>query len=189
MAIYTDFFVASEEELRATFPRRVPVAERPVERESRNPFTGESWKVKEWVPAEPFPELRGGTTYPRPSGVEAVRRLPLAQWKKVDQVKLATLQQFLAGGEFQPTIEALFRPALVAPGDEDSKLFRLPREWVEAVAGIDAVGPLAEAWAATEECRLDNWSVEDAAEVIVSLRDLARRALAESKGMFLWVNA
>jgi hypothetical protein len=188
VAIYTDFFVTSEDELRAAFPYRFPVAKRPKTHRGRNPFTGQVQVVKEWGPAEPFPELPEGVTYPSKAEVKAVHRFPLAQFKGVDQVKLATLQALVSGGELQSHIEELCRPALVAPGKETSFLYRLPLAWVEAIAGIKKVAPLAKDWAATEECQLDNWTAKDASEVIGSLRELAKRAVAESKGMFLWVN-
>jgi len=188
VAIYTDFFVASEDELQAAFPFRFPVAKRPKSRRVRNPFTGQDQAVKEWGPAQPFPELPEGITYPSEVEAKAVRRFPLVQWKGVDQIKLATLQALVGGGEVQSLIRELCRPALVAPGDENSTLFRLPPAWIEAVAGIKKVAPVAKKWAATEELQLDHWKTKDAAEVIESLRELARRAVAESKGMFLWIN-
>ena len=78
--------------------------------------------------------------------------------------------------------------ALVAQGAEANGLFRLPLAWIETVAGIEKVGPMAKKWAATEEFQLESWKAKDAAEIIESLRGLAKKALAESKGMFLWIN-
>ncbi len=141
MAIYTDFFVASETELRRAFAHRFPVADQPVERVVRNQFTGQTRKIKEWPPAEAFPKPPEGTMFPNKDEVEAVRRLPFVQWKGVDQVKLAKLQQLVAGGEYESMIDALCRPALLAPDDGNSSLFRLPQAWIEAVAGIEICHP------------------------------------------------
>jgi hypothetical protein len=188
VAIYTDFFVASEEELRSAFPHRFPVAKRPKTRKATHPITGEPLAVKEWGPAEPFPELPKAVRYPSKAEAKAVSRLPHAQFKSIDQLKLATLQAILTGGDALGLMEGLCHPALMAPGDENSGLFRLPKSWVEAVAGIEKAGPVAKTWAATDECQADNLTARDAAEVVEALRDLAEMSLAEAKGMFLWVN-
>jgi len=63
----------------------------------------------------------------------------------------------------------------------------MPQAWVEAVAGIVKIAPVAKLWAASDEFKFDKWKLTDAREVLNPLRDLAKRALAESKGMFLWV--
>jgi hypothetical protein len=188
MAVYTDFFVASEEELRRAFPHRFPVAKRPKTRKVRNPFTGQMQSVKEWGPAKPFPALPKGITFPNKEEAKAVRKFPLVQFKGIDPVKLATLWTIIDGGELESIIEELCRPALVAPGDDCSILLLLPQAWIRAVAEIEKLGPVAKKWATTEECRLDNWNAKDASEVIAALQKLAEYALTESKNMFLWVN-
>jgi hypothetical protein len=188
VAIYTDFFIASEEELRAAFPNRFAVANVPTLREARNPFTGQTRMIEEWGPAQPLPRVSAGITYPSEAEMQAVSQLPIVRFKGVDIVKLAALQSITSGGDLQSQIGALCCPALVAPGDENSPLFRLPRPWIEAVAGIENVDTVATKWASTEECQLDRWNAKNAAQAIEALRTLARRSKGESKGMFLWVN-
>lgn len=187
MSILTDFFIATEEELVAAFPLRYPVAKRPKLRKTKNPFTGEAVTVKEWGPAKPFPPTAEGVTYPSKDEGKAVRRLPLLQLKGVDPVKLASLWSILGGGEWLPLVDELMRPALLAPGDDFNRLYRMPQKWVEAVAGIGTIAPVAKLWAATDEFNFVKWRLADAREILNPLRELAKRALAESKGMFLWV--
>lgn len=188
MAIYTDFFVATEAELAAAFPHRFPVAKKPKRRRIKNPFTGEPQVVEEWGPERPFPELPAGITYPNKDEAKAVKRLHLVQYKGVDQVKLSTLQQLIRGGEFLRYIRDLERPALVAPEDGSSMLLRIPPDWAEVLAAVEDVPALAGRWTGTEELRLDGWGVEDAEEVIAALQRLARQAVAESKSLYLWIN-
>lgn len=187
MAIYTDFFIATEEELLAAFPFRYPVAKRPKRRKTKNPFTGEAVTVETWEPAKPYPPQPPDTIYPSREELLAVQKLPCVQFKGADPVKLASLWSILGGGE---TLELVneFRPALLAPNAESSFLNRLPLAWCTAIAGIEAVAPIARLWATTDELKFDRWKLTDAREVIKALQELAIRAIAESKGMFLWVN-
>ena len=186
MGLLTDFFVASEDELQAAFPHRYPVAAKPTVKKAKNPFTGEPITVQEWNPAKPFPKKT--VPVPRDEEFRAVQRLPLAQFKNVDNVKLAQLYCVLTGAEFSDVIGDLGRPALVAPDDETTPLFRLPADWIKTVAGIDKLPAVAKAWAATEECQADGFTAKDTKEVAEALRALARKAIADGKGMFLWMN-
>lgn len=188
MAIYTDFFIATEEELLAAFPLRYPSAKRPKARKGKNPLTGKAVTVMEWGPAKPFPPTPDEVTYPNRDEWEAVAHLPLVQMKSVDPYTLSLLWEILGGGDSDALLDDILRPALVAPEAYSSMLYRLPQAFIEAVAGIEKVAPVVKAWVATEELKFDKWKVADARAVIEQLQELAKRAIAESKGMFLWMN-
>src|SRR3712207_4278311 len=97
MSALTDFFIATEAELQAAFPLRYPVAARPKSRKVKNPFTGEPMTVREWGPAEPFPTDREPPPLPDRAELKAVQRQPLAQFKRVDPAKLASLHSLVTG--------------------------------------------------------------------------------------------
>jgi hypothetical protein len=188
MAVYTDFFIASDDELKAAFPNRFPVADNPVIEEVMIQSTGEKRLIRVWQSAQPFPEIDPTVTYPSKEEAIAVQRLPLVQFKNVDPVKLAMLQQILVGGEFDELIEGLLRPALIAPGDDNSMLYCLPSTLVDALAVIDDQQVVAQHWCETEELVLDGWSTEDASEIIGALHDFAKEAKTAGKNLYLWVN-
>jgi hypothetical protein len=189
MGLLTDFFVASEAELKAAFPTWVPVADKPQEVERVNPFTGKAQKVRSWVPAAPFPSKKKGGEVKenRP----AFRKLPQCQFKRVDTVKLAKLQHALCGGKFETTHDEIVRPALLCEGDGGPWLHQLPKPLVAALAAISSkkdLDKIAKQWSETEEARADGFKTKDCAEVIQSLSDLAKRAIKDEKNLYLWVS-
>jgi hypothetical protein len=186
MSILTDFFIASDKELAAAFPDRVPPKPEPAVRQSKNPFTGEPMTTREWLPAKPFPKRKKGAN--TADETEAVRKLRHVLATHVDNVKLAQLHCLLTGAKFADVISDFCRPALVAPDDVVSEVFVMPAEWVRALATLDKVAPVAKKWAATEECRTDGITAGDTAEVIESLRELARESIAKEKRFFLWLS-
>jgi hypothetical protein len=54
-------------------------------------------------------------------------------------------------------------------------LYRLPRDFRDAVAGLVEVGSAARRWVATEELRMDEWQFENGERVLREVSALARR--------------
>lgn len=188
MGILTDFFVATDAELLAAFPTRVPAADRPRLRKGKNPFTGEPMTIREWPPSRPFPRRTKSLAQIQKEELKAVQKLRPLQMKRVDNVKLAQLHCLMTNASLEEAMPDFHRPALAEPDDIDTVVYILPHEWVETISKVEKIPPLARKWAATDECVLDGFTAADAAEIIAELRDLARHALADGKKMYLWVS-
>lgn len=188
MGALTDVFVASSEELRATFPGRVPVKPEPITRITKNPFTGKPMAAKEWVPAELFPENHCEWVWSQHER-EGVRRLPHREYKGLDWLMLAELWTQLRGGDWQTHLDALTRPALLAPGDQEDWVNRVPDDLVSALAALLEVQimEVADSWSRCEVFQASNWSPTDASEVLVALCELAKTASDSQRGLYLWV--
>ena len=94
MGVLTDYFVADEQQLAETFAGWYTVASEPVEMEVTNPFTGQLQTVQDWPRREPIGQ---GEV----QDFIDIRHLPHVQMKRIDHVKLATLQQILARRKYQ----------------------------------------------------------------------------------------
>ena len=190
MGVLTVLFVASNEELRATFPFRVPVKPEPVSRETKNPFTGTAMKTKEWVPAEPFPENCGSVESQVKHERTAFSRLPHREYKGLDSLMLAALWVQIRGGDLYEHMNAIDRPALLAPGDPGEWIYRIPDELVSALSDLNEseVEEVARKWGELEEFQVSNWPPEDAYEVLIVLSGLSRTASESDRGLYLWVS-
>jgi hypothetical protein len=142
MSILTDFFVASEPELKTAFR---------------------------------FSE----------SGDFDITPFPNCQFKNVDVVKLATLQ-ILCGTSYEEAIDRLAQP--VHPTRETQGVHCLPGIFVNGLANQNNVSmsDAARKWAATEELQADEFSQDDAEEVLQELSRLARVAQGERKNLYHW---
>lgn len=189
MGIISDFFVASEEELRATFPYRVAVKPEPVISTMSNPFTGETVTSKQWMPAEPFSEDWTSPGKILETELAAFRKLPNKQYGDVDQIKLASLATLLCDDDWEMYMDVLSRPALLAPEDIDSWIHRLPDTMVSKLASLQdsQVSELAVAWGDTEESDISSWPPSDVLEVIKTLCELAKLAVDSQKGFYFWI--
>jgi hypothetical protein len=180
MGVSTDFFVASEEELRRCFPDWHLVTGRRIPRQLPNPFKpGETRLVWDWERGNPAVEGIAAI-YPYP-----IKQLPHVLLKNIDPVKLAQLQQLLNGGEFQEALDAMCVPALIPPGKSEASLMRLPENFIRALADTENVHDLAQRWSQTEEMLADNWPIDVVRETILGLKDVASLALSQRKGLFL----
>jgi hypothetical protein len=175
MSLETDFLVASEQELEAAFPGWVP----PRPKMSKD---------KTWAPSRPFPTPGKAPRAVYKAEMAALQKLPHAQFKGVDPVKLGTLQAILCGGDQLLGLED--RPALLAnPKDADEWLLRLTDALVHGLAGLTKpqLKAAAKRWSETEELQADGWSARDAASVIEALSELAKRATDEKKNVYVWM--
>ena len=175
MSLEADFLVASEQELQAAFPGWVP----PRPRMSKD---------KTWAPSRPFPKSGKSARAVYKAEMAAVQKLPHAQFRRVDPVKLGTLQAILRGGDQLLGVED--RPALLAnPKEADEWLLRLTDALVHGLASLSKpeFRAAAKQWAETEELQADGWSARDAASVIEALSGLAKRASNEKKNVYVWM--
>jgi hypothetical protein len=70
--------------------------------------------------------------------------------------------------------------------NDDVGLYRLPRDFRDALAGLVDVGSVARRWVATEELRLDERQFEDGERVLREVSALARRAQEEQRDLWYW---
>src|SRR5580704_114613 len=106
MGVLTDYFVADNEQLAIVFAGWNTVADKPIIREVKNPFTGKLQRVEEWRPAHP---IATGD----PANPPDLTTLSHVRWKRVDLVKLVMLDGILTGVPFEEALRTFVKPALV----------------------------------------------------------------------------
>jgi hypothetical protein len=169
MALYTTLFAATEAELSAMFPGWLVPRATPLERESTNPFSGETMSFLSWLPdsaagleglEDMTPQAIAGaraiSPVLEPAGARAaehrqlevrappaLRALPHASLVDVYGPHLDALAAALE-------VPATGRPARVAP--DATQLDSLPDEAVTRLAACDEqrLPGLVKAWAFTE---------------------------------------
>lgn len=150
MAIYTDFFLATDEELRRAFPGWGEPLAVPREEMRRNPFTGAARAYPSWIdPARPPSE-----DAPPPD----LGALPRVEMKSVDTLVLAQLLVSVRGEALDAALDALCRPPLVAPASMEGalELCRLPDRLVALLASEgEARATVAAKW---EACLLADFA-------------------------------
>ena len=114
------------------------------------------------------------------------------QAKSVDSVKLASLAFILKGlpPDDELVIEYMksFR-SLASAGEEGPWVELVPDDLVELLSRLSEsqLGPVARAWAATEEAKLDRWVEADVKELLGHLSALAASALTQNLNILLRV--
>lgn len=181
MGVLTDFFVANDQQLAAVFTGWLRVADKPVERQVKNPFTGQSQIAREWPPQGP---VGAGELAEIPD----VRQLPHVELKRIDHVKLARLHELLTGKPLRETLDVLMKPALVHPSKQETGLHELPRELTTAICELPehALETIAAKWQQTEEMELDGMTVGHCAEVLRLLRGLTSRIESDQRTYLKW---
>lgn len=182
MGAITDFFAASKGELAEAFRGWLTVADQPVKRDFKNPFTGKMQVIDVWPPSSPISD---GPLVEFPD----VRALPHCKFKRVDHVKLAKLDHLLCGRPFSDSIKAIGKPALFKhSSDNDCGLHEIPSQLVSAIAGMvdEKLKSTATDWAGGEEMRADRFSVDDCVVVLNSLRSVARVAIERNSAMYFY---
>jgi hypothetical protein len=113
-----------------------------------------------------------------------------AQWKGIDPlITLAVLDEIVNGGNALDWIHAnAGGDRMVAGSGEDEHwVFRVAPEHAETLAKLpDAIRTIAERWAKSPE--LNGSDPADLADVLVSLRDLAREARTSGQRLYCWVS-
>jgi hypothetical protein len=181
MGILTDFFVANDQQLAAVFTGWRRVADEPVERQIKNPFTGQMQIAREWLPLKPVGE---GELADIPN----IRQLPHAEWKGIDPVKLATLNELLTGKSVSEAVDDLMKPAVVHPTNDETSLHEVPRSLTVAIQALsdDDLQNVAVKWQQTEEMQSDRFPVEMCADVLQSLRRLVTAIEPDQRTYLHW---
>jgi hypothetical protein len=182
MGVLTDFFRATQGELRSTFPRwREPLAE-PVRTQRLNPFTKKMAEVLEWDPTPDQPVVDRGPVGPPPASLDM---------KGLGQTSIASLIGILHDAP-KTLQDRFYRPALIGPA-EGPWLHELPLEFVERLAALDDLGlrRAAARWAQVENEDLGvvgaGQPPEEWRAVLKQMSTFARTTMAEQKRMFMWV--
>lgn len=196
MAIYTSYFVATDEELERAFPGwKRPLAE-PVRVKQFNRLTNQEVEVWSWDPGpdqpgtvvagmEPYAvvEMEGDyAEYLDRRAHPLVRRSPHRCWKGVGVLEIEALRAVLTG----ETCDLEFRhfpPARISPPGFSGEIALLPAMLTEVLVGLGepSVG-VAEAWA--DACE-DAFDPEYAAELLSGLRLLALQAERSRRNIYL----
>ena len=111
----------------------------------------------------------------------------------IDTIKLASLTLILDGKELRDddVIALANRFEDIANQDEDGPwLYVYPRQALLDLAEMNPsrVPEIAEAWTATEEAQLDQWTVADTTEFLKALSAFCAETVAENRDIFLFVS-
>ena len=113
-----------------------------------------------------------------------------AEWKSIDPVvALAVLEEIVNGTKVLEWIKshAGDDQIVAGAGEDEHWVFRVTPEHTKTLADLpDAVRPIAERWAKSEE--LDRADPAVLTDVLVSLRDLARDARNTGQRLYCWVS-
>jgi hypothetical protein len=118
--------------------------------------------------------------------------LPAIEANTVDAIKLASLALIINGEELSDDDVIAFTNRfedIASYGEDGPWLFVCPRESLYGLADLapGRVPEVAEAWAATEEARLDRWDVADTKKFLSSLSEFCSESVAAGKDLFLFV--
>ncbi len=118
---------------------------------------------------------------------------PTAQWKNVDTIKLATLENLLTGVDYEIAVDRLMKNTRGDFGDEGPWIHEISENLVTALARVDSkrTREVAAAWIATEEWEADGavaGEIESFEEMLTSFSFLARKAVAGRLGMYVWIS-
>ena len=136
------------------------------------------------MPSRPFPKSSKSARALFKAQMAAIQKLPHAQFKGVDPVKLNLLLAVLSPRKHDSHES---RPALLASEEEcDEWMLLLTNAFVKALAGVtrQQLKAAAEKWSQTEEVE---WSPKDSASVVQALSDLAKKAASGNKRLYLWM--
>jgi len=111
----------------------------------------------------------------------------------VDKAKLATLRFILLGQrpDDEPVVRYMetFKETSANP-DNGPWAYTIPEDLVKLLAMMSPaeIPNISEAWAATEEARLDRWSANDLVAPLSELSAFASGTLARAEAMFLIIS-
>ena len=169
----TDFFLASMQELRAACPGWKAPLPRPVKRQGVNPFTKKPIEILTTAP-DPA-EFDAGASKHADSA-----RLHRVDLKGLSPVELEGLVRVVLE-ESDSQVSNVYDVPLYAPPGTDEVIFRVPPALVDRLARLDA--------AALASC-VEQWNTasgRNLSEYLAPLAELARKAVVESREMFMWM--
>ena len=82
-------------------------------------------------------------------------RLQTVEAKGLTDINFARLGEILGLGTYEGLVDQF--TATGRADDDDVGLYRLPRDFRDALAGLVDIGGAARRWVATEELRMDEW--------------------------------
>lgn len=204
MGVCTDFVVANRDELHEAFLTQIPVEMRIVEKHFDsppvNPFTGEPIEgkeagpreVREYVPlGKSFAESNPGPKAPAwkrmlglsPQPGDSFEHLPHAYLKRVDQYVLALLHHEVDGTDVDEAFDKIIQVMMPEKEPQECGVEVLCASFVSGLASLEdmQVDDTANRWSGSQEVQ---FGADDARQVILELRELARLAIDENKELF-----
>ena len=118
-----------------------------------------------------------------------VGRFPGLEAKRTDPVKIVQLQCCIDGRTFEEHLPLLDEMSVRDDGQEGPWLFRVPQILCDALASAtpDDIDRHGRAWAATEEWTADGGTAADIVPYLAEIAQLASRAKAEQRSLFMWM--
>jgi len=119
------------------------------------------------------------------AGGEGVHESDRCQFRRITPLEAAAMLQIFRNAEDR--IALLKEFVLISPREAEEWTMTVPHDMVESLASLDAGGTstLAQKLAAATSEEL-GWPVGDFESVVVALSQLAQRAIASKKNMYLW---
>jgi hypothetical protein len=111
-------------------------------------------------------------------------RVETVEAKGLSEVSLATLGEILGVGSYDELVDRIGDGRQAESGEAGA--LPIPAAFRDSLAGMDSVRAVAERWAATDELRRDEWTADDAAEVLRNLCRLAQRAASDELDLWYW---
>jgi hypothetical protein len=191
MGVLTDFFAATDDELRKHYPSwKLPLAQ-PTRVTRRNPFTRELMEGVEWDPSPEQPVSDRG-----PSGHPGA----WIDLKGLSDTSVRSLIRLLLN-QSPPDGSKFDRPALIGPKD-GPWVNQLPTDFVEALASLDGASreALASKWSETErndiagimhdatrQQMLSDHALPHWREMLDALADFSRESVVAKKNVYMWM--
>ena len=167
MGTLNDFFLATEEELDGLDAQFGPWP----------PPASKKWPWQRRRPPEP-----------------ATPSLPVIEAKGILDVELATLERILHGEPLDDVdaVVDLIEDAVrqEPPSDPSAWIVPVSDRLVKALLAADdaALHNAADSWIETEEMQMSGWTRDEAAELLLRLREFCRQAEADGRRAYRWVS-
>lgn len=202
MGVLTDFFVASEAELRAAFPSWLSVGEK--NRQRPNPFKpGElmlTWgadpqAMEERASRDRQAEADLGTwqrlryrLFPPTKPLCNIAQFPNYRSSNILLTWLASLASLTYNTTDEEFLCAIDKPPLIDPETTSEGLCLMPRAFVHALAGLSATDleNVAQKLSERNSCDIAPLALDEARSIIQEMRKLACIAQTESKQVYHW---
>jgi hypothetical protein len=109
--------------------------------------------------------------------------------KRTDPVKLVQLQCCIDGATFEERMPLLDEMLVRDAGQEGPWIFRVPQTLSDALAsaGPADIQTHGRAWAATDEWRADGGTEAELVPYLSEIAQLASRARAEQRALYVWM--
>jgi hypothetical protein len=117
--------------------------------------------------------------------------LPAVQARSVEVVKLIQLQCIMDGSAFSDHLDQLGAMRVRSEGDDGPWVFRVPDIVTTTLAASEEnrLQQIANAWALTDEWKMDRGRPQDILLLLNNLGSLAKQATVENREMYLWVSS